>query len=333
MTTTVDPALTDMLTAVFAEHRDSAGQLGDHTFWEQLDRLGLVRLTGAEDAGGSGAGWAESAELLNIAARQGVKVPLAEHDLLACWLLETLGMDTDKSRRTLCLLDETGEAQSVPWASWADRVVVVSPGLGGWTVADVDADQLDITPGWNAAGEPRDRVRAAAHDGVPAPAALIRGVQLRGALARSAQLCGALDRILELTVAFAGERSQFGRTLARFQAIQHMVADMAAEAALAHTATDAALAAMNWNLWESPELKFRIAVARSCAGHASSVVVRHAHQIHGAIGTTREHQLHEFTTAVLSWRSEFGSVRYWDELLTEAALAAGHDGLWPLVSS
>ena len=70
-------------------------------------------------------------------------------------------------------------------------------------------------------------------------------------------------------------------------------------------------------------MAFLVAAARSCAGHASSVVVRNAHQVHGAIGTTREHRLHEFTRAALAWRSEFGSVRYWDEWLTDAALSAG----------
>ena len=63
-----------------------------------------------------------------------------------------------------------------------------------------------------------------------------------------------------------------------------------------------------------------MAVARSCAGHAASVVVRNAHQVHGAIGTTREHRLHEFTRAALAWRSEFGSVQYWDDQVTDAAL-------------
>ena len=76
---------------------------------------------------------------------------------------------------------------------------------------------------------------------------------------------------------------------------------------------------------------FRLAVARSCAGHATTVVVRNAHQVHGAIGTTSEHRLHEFTRAALAWRSEYGSVRYWDEVLTGMAVQAGANGLWGLI--
>jgi acyl-CoA dehydrogenase len=73
-------------------------------------------------------------------------------------------------------------------------------------------------------------------------------------------------------------------------------------------------------------------VARSCAGHAASVVVRNGHQVHGATGTTREHRLHEFTRPALAWQSEFGSVQFWDEQVTGAALRAGAVGLWSLIT-
>lgn len=75
-----------------------------------------------------------------------------------------------------------------------------------------------------------------------------------------------------------------------------------------------------------------VAVAMSCAGHAASVVVRNAHQVHGAIGTTLEHALHRFTKPLLAWRSEFGSVHFWDERLTKAAVEAGRDEAWALIT-
>src|SRR5690606_12273380 len=96
----------------------------------------------------------------------------------------------------------------------------------------------------------------------------------------------------------------------------HLVADAAAEAALARAATDAALASAATDGLEAPGAELAVAVARSCAGHAASTVVCNAHQVHGAIGTTLEHQLHEFTRPALAWRSDHGSMRHWDELLT-----------------
>lgn len=334
----VDDALVDMMGAVFAEHREKHPPTPtvqrDPDLWQHLDELGLVRLTGAEKHGGSGASWYEAAELLAAAVSHGVRIPLAEHDLLACWLLETSGMPADAAVRTMCVLDKHGAATGVPWAASADRIVVVWRALGGHQVADVAAEQLTITAGNNLIGEPRDTVASepAKLQGVPVTAALLTQLRLKAALVRSIQVTAALDRILHMCIEHVTSRVQFGRPLSTFQAVQNLISDIAAEAALARAATEAALHAAVTGEWSTSDLNFLVAVARSCAGHATSVVVRNAHQVHGAIGTTREHRLHEFTRAALAWRSEFGSVRYWDEQVTDAAMHAGAGGLWDLIT-
>lgn len=331
--TGVDPALVEMMDAVFAEYRETQPRADDR-LWQHLEELGLARLTGPEEVGGSGAGWYEAAELLGAAARHGVRIPLGEHDLLACWLLDAIGMPSAGAVRTVCLLDEHGAARSVPWAAGAERIVVVWDDDGEYRAADVDAEKLVITPGFNTVAEPRDTVTAdvSTLDGVSVPAELVTQVWLKSALVRAIQVCAALDRIVQLSVEHATSRVQFGRPLSRFQAVQHLIADLAAESALARAATEAALTTAVSTDWSGPALEFRVAAARSCAGHAAEVVVRNAHQVHGAIGTTQEHRLHEFTRAALAWRSEFGSVRYWDQRVTDAALAAGASGLWNLVT-
>ena len=340
--TAVDPALVDMMDAVFAEYRETHPPAAspekavarDPDLWRHLAELGLVRLTGSEQSGGSGAGWYEAAELLTAATRHGVRIPLAEHDLLACWLLDASGIPGDGAVRTVCLLDDRGVANAVPWAATADRIVVVWQAVGEHHAADVDVDKLAITPGTNMIGEPRDTVAAdpATLQGVPIAAPLVAQLRLKSALARSIQVCAALDRILQLSIEHVTSRVQFGRPLSKFQAIQNLVADIAAEAALARAATEAALTAAVTSEWSASNLDFLVAVTRSCAGHAASVVVRNAHQIHGAIGTTREHRLHEFTRPALAWRSEFGSVQYWDDQVTGAALRARAVELWSLIT-
>ncbi|MEE3066052.1 MAG: acyl-CoA dehydrogenase family protein [Actinomycetota bacterium] len=338
MTAAVDGALVDMMAAVFAGHREKHPPTTivrrDPDLWRQLDELGLVRLTGNEQNGGSGATWFEAAELLTAAVGHGVRIPLAEHDLLACWLLDATGMPVGDAVRTVCVLDKRGAATQVPWAASADRVVLVWRSNGQHRVADVARETLAITPGFNLIGEPRDTVDAdlAAADGAPVGLALITQLRLKSGLVRSIQVCAALDRILQLCIEHVTARAQFGRPLAKFQAVQNLVSDIATEAALARAATEAALSASVAGHWSGPDLGLRVAVARSCAGHAASVVVRNAHQVHGAIGTTREHRLHEFTRAALAWRSEFGSVRYWDEQVTDAALYASAGGLWSLIT-
>lgn len=184
-------------------------------------------------------------------------------------------------------------------------------------------------------------LRAAARYGIPVPAVetdLLGGDleaearRLRGALMRAVQMTGAMDAAVDLTVRHAAERKQFGRPLAAFQAVQHLAADAAAEAALARAATDAALMRAVATRFAGDGVLFSIAVARSVCGHSGSAVVRNAHQVHGAIGTTKEHVLHRVTMPILTWASDFGSVAEWDALLAQAAREAGPAGLWELVS-
>lgn len=341
---TVDPDLIEMMDAVFAAYRkdrEPATTVRHNAeLWSKLRDLGLLRLTGSTHHGGSGAGWAEAAELISAAVRHSVRVPLAEHDLLACWLLEAAGLPTDDTPRTVCVLDAAGTATGVPWAQAAGRIVVVFPAVDGdgdgYRVADVDAATLTIVAGTNMIGEPRDTVTAdiavLRADSRAVDDALVEQLRLKSALVRSIQVCTALDTALDLTIEHTSARVQFGRSLSKFQAIQHVVADIAAEAALARAATEAALDVAISSDWTAANLGFLVAVARSCAGHAASVVVRNAHQAHGAIGTTVEHRLHEYTRAALAWRSEYGSVMHWDDTVTRAAVAAGAAGLWPLIA-
>ncbi|MDQ2638890.1 MAG: acyl-CoA dehydrogenase [Actinomycetota bacterium] len=334
----VDQAVVDLMLDVFTQYRQAHPSptpvQRDPSLWRSLGDLGLVRLTGSEPLGGSGAGWGEAAELIAAAVRCGVRLPLSEHDLLACWLLEATGLPVDDAFRTVCVLDPDGAASGVPWAAGADRIVTVWFAEGEYLVADLDAGALRITPGTNRIGEPRDTVVASLGQlrGTQVASETVEQLRLKSALIRSIQVCAALDRIVEMSIDHTMSRVQFGRPLSKFQAVQNLVSDMAAEAALARAATDGALIAAVASAWSAPNLRFLVAVARSCSGHAASVVVRNGHQVHGAIGTTIEHSLHEFTRSALTWRSEFGSVRFWDDQVTEAACRTGTADLWNLIT-
>ena len=199
---------------------------------------------------------------------------------------------------------------------------------------------IDAHPGGEAteAGAVNRALRAAARHGLAVPTVLADLVpdgldpnerSLRLGLATAVAMTGAMDAAVDLTIRHVRERTQFGRPLAAFQAVQSLVADAASEAALARAATDAALAEAVESGFGTPGLAASIAAARSVCARSGSVVVRATHQAHGAIGTTLEHALHRVTMPLLTWTTAAGPVPDAEDAV---AAAARRDGAWATVS-
>jgi acyl-CoA dehydrogenase len=152
---------------------------------------------------------------------------------------------------------------------------------------------------------------------------------LRAALGRALLLAGAARGAVAMAVRYATERVQFGRPIAKLQAIQQSLALAGAEVAAAAAATEAAAREVDGHGFA--EASFAIAAAKARAGEAAGQVARITHQVHGAIGFTREHDLRLVTTRLWAWRDEDGSEAYWNDRVGARALEAGADGLWPLL--
>ena len=218
------------------------------------------------------------------------------------------------------------ELPYVAWGSAASAVAVVVSDGGGELVAALDPSSAEIVAGRNLAGEPRDLLRFDVE--VPpgrwataSPGAAFE-LRLRGALARSLAMSGAAATALAMTLRYARERVQFGRPIARFQAVQHAIAELAVEVEAMRASADAAVAACAHSGFGSASARIAVAAAKVQAGRGGAVVARVAHQVHGAIGTTREHPLHRVTTRLWAWRDDFGSERAWQDDLAGATLGA-----------
>ena len=148
-----------------------------------------------------------------------------------------------------------------------------------------------------------------------------------GAAMRTQQIAGALTRITEMTTQYAQDRVQFGRPLGKFQAVQQNLAVLAGQAAAAVAAADLAAEAVADGLKLLP-----IAAAKARAGEAAGIAAAIAHQVHGAIGFTFEHNLHFLTRRLWSWRDEFGKDSVWHRLLA-ATWQAGADNVWAEITA
>ncbi len=147
----------------------------------------------------------------------------------------------------------------------------------------------------------------------------VEHVRARGALGRSFQMLGALERAVALANEYARTRVQFGRSLSQFQVIQGYLAEVVSEVCAARVICDVALQA---------DAVEEIAAAKIRVGQAARIVAERCHQIHGAIGFTREYSLHLATRRLWSWRDEFGSEAFWAERLGRRIAEIGAEDMW-----
>ena len=133
----------------------------------------------------------------------------------------------------------------------------------------------------------------------------------RAAVGKCCEMVGNLQRVLEMTVDYAKERKQFDRPIGSFQVIQHYCADMATDVDSARFSTYQAA----WMLSEGLPCTKEVAVAKAWIGEASQRVFALAHQIHGAIGVTIEHDLHYYTRRAKAAQLAFGDADFYREVV------------------
>ena len=343
--------LADSAQRLFSQHvdkavlRDAERGVFPRKLWDAVVEAGFTAALLPEDAGGFGATVAEALRILQIAGEHTAPIPLAE-TMLAGWLLAQAGLGVPdgvltlapvRRGETLTLVQRgegwhlSGTATRVPWARDAAGLAVLATGPEGPMVACVPGPIAVSAQDANVAGEPRDTVTFDVDLPMGAVAAVSQtpaSLRAAGAAVRTAQIAGALSRALALSVTYAQTRVQFGRPIGKFQAIQQNLAVLAGQAAAAIAAADMAADALGGNL--SPLL---IGAAKARAGEAASVAAGLAHQSHGAIGFTQEYDLHYATRRLWSWRDEFGDEAEWSLVVGRAALTAGPDGLWPVLTA
>ncbi|HEV7580728.1 MAG TPA: acyl-CoA dehydrogenase family protein, partial [Mycobacterium sp.] len=125
-----------------------------------------------------------------------------------------------------------------------------------------------------------------------------------GALATAAQLVGTAEALLNDTVDYAKQRTQFGRVIGSYQAIKHKLADVHIAIELARPLVyGAALALVD----DTSAAARDVSAAKAAAADAGLLAARSALQTHGAIGFTQEHDLSLWLLRVQALRSAWGT--------------------------
>ena len=307
----------------------------DDALWSECEALGLTGALVPESAGGAGLSWTDIAPSLLVLGKHAAPVPLGE-TLIANRLMSDAGMDMVEGAvatgfDVLSLTADgsvQGTAKGVSWAPVCPHMLLLAQRQGQLHLCLMRTEDLTLSALTTFSREPAADVTCNGIKPV-ALAALGEGISQSTVLAHfailhTAQIAGALAYMLPLCVEYAGDRVQFGRPIAKFQAIQHALAQLASEAAASQAA-----AVFACGKADAGAVEYGAMVGMSRAGRAATLGAEIAHQVFGAIGFTDEHSLHYFTRRLWQWRSAARSEQWWSEKLGEKIIAAGGDALWP----
>jgi|SRR5208283_4178926 len=130
----------------------------------------------------------------------------------------------------------------------------------------------------------------------------------------TAEMTGGMLRLLEITVAYAKTRKQFGRPIGQFQAVQHLCADMLLMTESSRSAAYYACYAVNEKLPEAPEA---VSIAKSYASEAYREVGNRAIQVHGGMGFLWENDCHLYYRRAKASEIAFGDAAFHRERLAK----------------
>jgi alkylation response protein AidB-like acyl-CoA dehydrogenase len=267
--------------------------------WRELADTGVFSLAVPEADGGVGLGYADAALVFEQLGRALVPGPLV-HTFVAAGLVE--GAMSGETIVGIVERPTWGPAMVEHLAALDVLLVLDGDGVSRIDPVTLDAARLrrpldPLTPVWRV-----DHVPAA----VPVAGADVAGaLRVRGAVLTSAIQLGLAEGALDLAVAYAKERQQFGKVIGQFQAIKHMCADMVARVEVCRAAVYMAGVCL-----DDPEVgdpSRAASAARLLANDASSDNGRDCVQVHGGMGYTWEVDAHLYLKRAWALATQYGT--------------------------
>jgi alkylation response protein AidB-like acyl-CoA dehydrogenase len=261
---------------------DRLSQGFDQTLWRSLDETGVFGLRTE-----LGLGLAEAVLVFEELGRAAVPGPLVATFLAG-----------DRADGPVALVEAQQSPLLVAHLDVATAVLVID-----------DVVRLGPVPTGTPVAEPIDPL-SPLHELASVPSgdeindADAARVRLEGAVLTAALQVGLAARLTTLSVGYANEREQFGRTIGGFQAVKHLCSDMFVRTELARVAVQAAAVTLDDDSDDAARL---VAGAKLLADEAAVTNGRAAVQVHGGMGFTWEVPVHYFLKRAWLHATEFGT--------------------------
>jgi alkylation response protein AidB-like acyl-CoA dehydrogenase len=324
------------------ESTPAAGLGGvDPALWRDLAELGVFAVRVPEADGGLGLGRAESAHVFEELGRS-----LATGPYTATALAAALRPEYGSGRHRVGVADLTSGAPFfLEYLDALDALLVVEVVEGTEVIGGTEV--MGQVPGFRRHSqvllvEPIE-LRA---DPVPHPvdpcvplhrllqkplrgevvgdASTADAMRREGALLTAAYQTGIAAAMTERAVAYAKQRSQFGRAIGSFQAVKHLCADMFARAELARAAVHSAAVGLDED-GDPSTTAMAVSSAKLLADEAAVLNARAAIQVHGGMGCTWEMGLHFYLKRAWALSLGYGRASEHADLIAETLIL---DGPW-----
>lgn len=273
--------------------------------WSQLADLGVTALMVPEKFDGIEAHPVDLVVALERLGRWNVPGPVAESVAVAPVLLA----DDERSAALAAgeLIATVAAPPLVPRAVSADTaglILLAEDGSARDASAGAEYESVD----------PSRKLFEVSASGDAQPADVARAFEF-GALATSALLVGAAQAMLDASVEYAKQRSQFGTVIGTYQAIKHKLADVLIAIELARPLVYGAALSLADG---SADTARDVSAAKVAAADAALLAARSSLQTHGAIGFTQEHDLSLLLLRVQALRPAWGDPTWHRRRVLEA---------------
>lgn len=285
--------------------------------WQALAGMGLTGLTVPEEFGGMGMNAVDFVLLAEACGFVALPEPLVETVLVAVPLINALSIDAVK----FAWLPRIASGEAKVAVGLAQNLLVADAHIadllllqhGDDEIHAVTKNMVQLTH--NESIDPSRKLFSV--EWTPSTATcvakgdeakkLIANALNAGALGAAAQALGLTQRMIEISVKYTTDRTQFGKAIGSFQAVKHRLANVAVPLEYAKAVVHrAAYSVAN----DHPDAALHVSHAKLAASEASLLGAKNGIQVHGAMGYTWEVDMHIFMKKAWALNNTWGDVAF-----------------------
>ena len=301
----------------------------DESLWTQLVGMGLTGLTVPEEFGGMGMNAVDFVLLAQACGYVALPEPLVETVLVAVPLINALPDDAVK----FAWLPRIAAGEAKVAVGLSHNLLVADAHIADLLILQ-HGDELhaltksQVTLELNESIDPSRKLYSVKWS--PSPATCVaRGAEAidiidnafnAGVLGAAAQSLGLTQRMIDISVKYTSERTQFGKPIGSFQAVKHRLANVAVLLEYAKAVVYRAACSV---AEDHADAALHVSHAKLAASEAALAGAKNGIQVHGAMGYTWEVDMHIFMKKAWALNNTWGDVAFHKNRVADFVLADG----------